>query len=65
MPLDPLDMVFMGGDATRDGDSVAALLRNPIYANFDNIAAGDRYRIEIVSTLEYIPSMNFVEWSVP
>lgn len=33
--------------------------------NFDNINQGDRYRIEIVSTIEYIPSMNYVDWTDP
>ncbi len=32
---------------------------------FDNIATGDKYRIEIVSTVEYIASMNYVDWTEP
>jgi len=65
VPLDPLDLVFMGSVATLDGDSVAYRNRNPIYLNFDNIASTDKYRIEILSTVEYIASMNFVDWASP
>lgn len=65
VPLDPLDLIFMGSDPVKDGDSVAYPLRNPIYANFSGIASGDKYRVEIVSTIEYIPPLNFVDWASP
>lgn len=55
----------MGSVSTLDGESVAYRNRNPIYLNFDNIAIGDRYRIEIISTVEFIASMNFVDWTNP
>lgn len=55
----------MGSVATLDGDSVAYRNRNPIYLNFDNIAATDKYRIEILSTVEYIAAMNYVDWASP
>jgi len=48
-----------------DGDALSYQNRNPIYMNFDGVASGDKYRIEIVSTIEYIASMNFVDWITP
>lgn len=55
----------MGSYALLDGDSIAYQNRNPIYLNFDGISSEDKYRIEIVSTVEYIASMNFVDWITP
>lgn len=55
----------MGSVNVLDGDSLAYQNRNPIYLNFDGISSGDKYRIEIVSTVEYIASMNFVDWITP
>lgn len=55
----------MGSVASLDGDSVAYRNRNPIYLNFDNVSTSDKFRIEIVSTVEFIASMNFVDWATP
>lgn len=55
----------MGSVDTLDGESVAYRNRNPIYLNFDNISTSDKYRIEILSTVEYIASMNYVDWASP
>lgn len=38
-------------------------MRSPIWALFTGISTLDTYRIEVVVTYEFIPSMTFEPWS--
>lgn len=62
LPLDPIDNMFMGLKGY-DKENYSNLWRSPIYALFSGISASDTFRVEVVSTWEYVPTLNFEAWA--
>lgn len=62
LPLDPNDSIFMG-PVTNDFDTKSNVWRSPIYALFTGISSADTYRVEVVSTWEYVPTLTFESWA--
>jgi hypothetical protein len=37
--------------------------RNPMWLLFTGISTSDTYRLEVVTTVEYVPTLTFDSWS--
>jgi len=63
-----MDSIFSSGSTagttmTGDAELASYCTRSPIWLLFNGINASDSYRVEVVTTVEYIPTLVFESWS--
>jgi hypothetical protein len=46
-----------------DTEEASYLTRSPIWVLLNGISTSDTYRVEVVTTVEYIPTLTFESWS--
>ncbi len=46
-----------------DTELMSYCTRSPIYVLFNGISTSDSFRVEVVTTVEYIPTLVFESWS--
>lgn len=57
--------MFVSNVLGNDADTISEIYRNPIYIKMNGVAVNDLYRVEIVTGIEFIPTLTFAAFSAP